>query len=184
MKVDLVGLGDSVFRNHLPQGLDNLMRLYTFIKEPTDLLQSFCNVLSQKFMDAGFERRNPIHRPLGSRQFRQIRVIDTKGLSSGVLNTKPTLRHLHQHRVPRFDARDLCEKFKDIVWAKGVHLDRVCISELKPKDIAEDGQRVGTQYHDIVRIPLPGVTWEPRSFEYLRIPHRWATAETQGRDRA
>ena len=76
----------------------------------------------------------------------------------------------------------LCEKFKDVVWAKDVHLDRVCISERTPEDIFEDEQCIGTRYHDIASVPLPGVTWEPRSFENLRIPHRWATAEAEGRD--
>ena len=76
----------------------------------------------------------------------------------------------------------LCEKFKDVVWGKDVHLDRVCISRLGPEVIFEDEQRIGVKYHDIASVPLPGVTWEPRSFEKLRIPHRWATAESQGRD--
>lgn len=75
---------------------------------------------------------------------------------------------------------DLCEKFKDVVWAKGIHLDRVCISKLGPEDIFEDDQCIGKRFHDIASVPLPGVTWEPRSFETLRIPHRWATAETLG----
>ena len=129
----MVGLGDSEFR-YRPRDLENLMRLYTFIKDPTDILRSFCNGLSREFWNAGLERRSPLEDPRG-RQFRQIRAIDTKGLNSGFLNDKPSLKHLKQHLCPRFNARDLCDKFKDIVWAKGVHLDRVCISELKPEPI-------------------------------------------------
>ena len=176
----MVGLNDSVLHTR-PRDLESLMRLYTFIKEPTDILSSFCNGIYREFKDTGLERRNPHHRV---RVSSQMRVIDTTGLSSGVLNDKPSLKHLRLDRSPRFDARDICEKFKDIVWAKGVHLDRVCISELTPEEIYEDGQTIGYKHRDLVSIPLPGVTWEPRSFEYLRIPHRWATAESQGRNRA
>ncbi len=179
----MVGLGDSVHQNR-PRDLENLMRLYTFIKEPTGILQSFCNCISRKYMDAGLERRDPLQ-GYGELPIYQTRVIDTTGLNSGVFNTKPSLKHLKQDMRPKIDARDIIKKFKDIAWAKGVHLDRVCISAVKPKTIYENGQQVGVKFHDIVSIPLPGVTWEPRSFEYLRIPHhRWATAETQGRDRA
>ena len=141
------------------------------MKEPTDILRSFCSGISREFMGAGLERQTPLQGNLGDRRFCQARAIDTKGLSSGVLNTKPSLERFKTYIRPKFDARDLCEKFKDVVWGKDVHLDRVCISALKSqKDIFEDGQKIGSRYDDIVSVPLPGVTWEPRSFEYLRIP--------------
>lgn len=127
---------------------------------------------------------DPLQRHLGGVQYGHAKFIDTRGLRSGIPKTKPTQKHLGQDVAPRIDAGDLCEKFGDVVWAKDVHLDRVCISELNPENILEDGQCIGVRYPDIVSIPLPGVTWEPRSFEYLRIPQRWATAESQGRDRA
>lgn len=234
--VDLVGLGESVFR-HSPSNLQSIMGLYTFIKEPLGILESFCAGVLQNFLDAGLARRDPLqgHRE-GFGEFLQVKAISTKGLRSGIPNTKPSLRHLRRRDiVPKFDAskalfpsgllsrsRDmlqvqiahlgneppilhhryvlvlyfsppcgnadsevlggLCEKFKDVVWGKGVHLDRVCISKLGPEDIFEDEQCVGKRYHDIASVPLPGVTSEPRSFEKLEIPYRWATAETQGRD--
>ena len=182
-QVDLVGLGDSPLR-HSPSDLRSVMSLFTFIKEPLGLMQSFCSCLAQEFFAAGLARRNTIHRDYGGLQFGQTKCISTLGLKSGIPKTKPSQKHLGSDLTPRFDARDLCEKFRDVVWAKDVHLDRVCISEIVPEDIFEDGQVIGKRYRDIVSIPLPGVTWEPRSFEYLRIPHRWATAESQGRDRA
>ena len=182
-QVDLVGLGDTPLR-HSPPDLRSAMCLYTFIKEPSDLHRSFCDLIFQEFYAAGLAKKDPRQTDIRGLQFLQTRSIDTRGLESGIPNLKPTLKSMHVDKVPRFDARDLCAKFGDVVWAKDVHLDRVCISELKPDDIVEDGQCIGARYRDIVSIPLPGVTWEPRSFEYMRIPHRWATAESPGSDRA
>ena len=182
-QVDLVGLGESLFRQ-TPSDLKNKICLYTFIKEPTGVLNSFCRALSQEFSAAGLERRDPIENDVQLPRFRQTRAVETKGLRSGIPRTKPPVKHRKFDIAPRFDARGICEKFKDVVWAKDVHLDRVCISEMGKEPVKEDGQTIGFNYRDIVSIPLPGVTWEPRSFEYLRLPHRWATAETQGRDRA
>ncbi len=131
-------------------------------------------------MHAGFVREDFFQRDRDGRELLQVKVINTKGLSSRFLNTKPTLKHAKVSRAPRFDARGICEKYKKVVWGKGVHLDRVCISEVSSQeDIMEDGQCVGSRPHDIASVPLPGVTWEPRSFEYLRIPRRWDTAESQ-----
>lgn len=138
--------------------------------------------LSRKFFDAGVERRTPpqarqVNRSEAS--FLQANAISLKSLSSGIPCNKPNPKHVRRDRCPRSDARDFCEKFKAIVWGNGVHLDNVCISELGSEDILENGQCIGNRYHDIASVPLPGVTWKPRSFEYLRIPHRWATAETR-----
>ena len=182
-QVDLVGLGVSPVRQHL-HDIRRALSLVTFIKEPSGLFQSFCNCLLREFSAAGLAKRDPKQIDLGGLNFLQTRVIDTRGLKSGIPKTKPTLKHFGADMAPRFDARDPCEKFGDVVWAKDVHLDRVCISEITPEYVLEDGQVIGNRYHDIVSIPLPGVTWKPRSFEYLRIPHRWPRAGSPGMDRA
>ena len=168
----MVGLGESDLR-HTPSDIDNAMLLYTFLKEPTGLLVSLCQGLQRAFMDAGLRREDSLRRSRGGREFLQKKVINTQGLSSGFLKSKPSLKHAKVDLVPRFNARGICEKYKDVVWAKGVHLDRVCISEVSSvEDIMEDGQCVGARFQDIASVPLPGVTWEPRPFEYLRIPRR------------
>lgn len=104
--VDLVGIGESVFR-HTPSRLEKTMRLYTFIREPVGLLESFCTAISQKFFDAGLEKRDPLQNQNNQKSIRfvQAAVIDTKGLRSGIPKTKPTLRHLGRlDKAPRFDA--------------------------------------------------------------------------------
>ena len=176
-QVDLLGLGPSPLcrSSYNPR---STLNLHTFIKEPSVLFQSFCSSLYREFAAAGLAKKTPVQKEAGDLQFYQAKVIDLRGLKSGILNTKPTVKHLRVDIAPRFDAGDLCEKFGDVVWAKDVHLDRVCISETIPEDILEDGQIIGKRHRDIVSIPLPGVTWEPRSFEYLRIPHRGATSES------
>lgn len=181
-QVDLVGLGESLVQR-TPQGMNNAMCLYTFIKEPMGALDSFCKAISQAFLAAGLERRDPSEVDTERPNFRQAKAVNTKGLKSGIPKMNPTLKLKGVDLVPRFDARGICGKFKDVVWAKDVHLDRVCISELIPDNIMEDGQQIGYNFRDIVSIPLPGVTGEPRSFEYLRIPHHGPGGRTLGRDR-
>lgn len=112
------------------------MRLYTFIKEPMDPLDSLRMDLFLELHDTGLESRYS----RGTCGFLRARAVDTRGLGSGIIDAKPTIRRLRRDRAPRFDATDLCEKFKDIVWGKGVHLDRLCISELGPEEILEDEQ--------------------------------------------
>lgn len=163
--------------------MNKAMCLYTSIKEPTGVLNSFCSALSQAFIAAGLETRRLSDLGKGEPNFRQARALCTRGLKSGIPNTKPALKGLRLHKVPRFDARGICEKFKDVVWAKDVHLDRVFISETHPETLMEDGQNIGIRYRDIVSIPLPGAIGEPRSFEYLKIPYHEHGAQVLVGDR-
>ena len=102
--VDLVGLGDSVFR-YKPSNLQSMMSLYTFIKEPLGILESFCAGVLQNFLDAGLARRDPLQGPReGFSEFLQAQAISTMGLRSGIPNTKPTLKHWRTDRSPRSDA--------------------------------------------------------------------------------
>lgn len=102
--VDLVGLGDGVFR-HKPSNLQSMMTMYAFIKEPLGILEPFCAGILQNFLDAGLARRDPLQvYQEGFGEFLQARVITTKGLKSGIPNKKPTLEHLKVDRAPRFDA--------------------------------------------------------------------------------
>lgn len=178
----MVGLGESVNRKG-PSTPWNVQFLYTSVKEPTGLLQWLCRGISEEFFAAGLEIREKWHKDVGHRAFCQTKVMDAPGLGSRALTFDPTLQCMVRRRAPRFDARALIEKFNDVVWAKGVHLDRVCISELCPRDIIRAGECTGVGFHDIVSIPLPNVT-RYRSFERLRLPSRRSTAESQESDRA
>lgn len=178
----MVGLGESVNRRG-PSTPWDVQFLYTSVKEPTGLLQWLCRVISQEFFAAGLERREKWYKDLGGYGFSQVRVMDKPGLGSRALNFDPTLKCMVRRRAPPFDARALLERFNDVVWAKGVHLDRVCISEVWPRDIIRGGECTGVGFHDIVSIPLPSVT-RYRSFERLRLPSRRSTAESQESDRA
>ena len=167
--MDLVGLGASRTRStseHSEVHIKNAMCLYAYIEEPMGLLLSLCRGLSQHFPDADLERRDPSQRDRGGLEYFQTRVIDTKGLKSELNSSKPSQKKMKRSLVPRFDARDLCVKYKDVIWAKNVHLDRVCISEIGVYNSYEDEECVGVRYNDIASVSLPGVTWEPRPFEY------------------
>lgn len=180
--MDLVGLGESVNR-HGPSTPWDVQFLYTSVKEPTGLLQWLCRGISQEFFAAGLEIREKWYKDLGDRAFSQVKVMDQPALGSRALSFDPTLKYMVRRRAPPFDARALFEKFNDVVWAKGVHLDRVCISELWPRDIIRAGECIGVGFHDIVSIPLPSVI-RYRHFERLRLPSRPSTAESQESDRA
>lgn len=180
--MDLVGLGESINR-HGPSTPWDVQFLYTFVKEPTGFLQWLCRSISQEFFAAGLEIREKWYKDLGDYAFAQVKVMDKPGLNSRNLSFDPTLGYMVKRRGPPFDARALLEKFNDVVWAKGVHLDRVCISELWPRDIIRAGECVGVGFHDIVTIPLPNVT-RYRNYEELRLPSRRSTVESQESDRA
>ena len=179
--MDLVGLGESVNRRG-PSTPWDVQFLYTSVKEPTGLLQWLCRGISQEFVAAGLEERDK-WMDLGDRAFSQAKVLDAPGLGSQALTFDPTLKCIVRRRAPPFDARALCEKFNDVVWAKGVHLDRVCISELGTRDVIRAGECIGKQFHDIFSIPLPSVT-RYRHSESLRLPSRRSTAESPESDRA
>lgn len=59
--------------------------------------------------------------------------------------------------APEFDASDLHPKYENFPWTGDFPLDKLCISELGPKDIWRDGKVVRTGYRDIACVPLPGV---------------------------
>lgn len=102
--VDVVGLGDSVFR-HTPSNLESVMLLYIFIKEPMGLLETFCAGMLQKFLEAGLAKRNAFQGHREGFEFVQAKALSTRGLSSGVPCIKPTLKGLRRRdMVPRFDA--------------------------------------------------------------------------------
>ena len=176
VQVDLVGLGGSRIGSPVsrtPTSVETATRLYTYIEEPMGLLPSFCTALSQEFSDAGLERRDPSHTDRLESRFGQVRVLDTKQLNRNNESSPRNLKPLRRG----FDLRGLREKYKDVVWAQHVHLDRVCISEIGPARMYEGDECVGFKYTDLASVPLPGVTWEPRQFESLRLPHRSKTKD-------
>ena len=181
--MNLVGLGESVKR-HGPSTPWDVEFLYTTVKEPTGLLQWLCRGISQEFFAAGLEKRDNYYMDVGDRAFSQAKVMNAPGLGSRALAFDPTLKGMVRRKAPPFDARAICEKFNDVVWAKGVHLDRICISEIGAKDVIRAGECIGKMFHDIVSIPLPSVTREPRQYESLRLPFQRSTAERQESDRA
>ena len=176
-------MGVSVTRRGAPSPQDAQF-LYTTVNEPTGLLQWLCKGISQEFFAAGLEKRDSWHTDIGDRAFYQAKVMNAPGLGHRALTFDPTLKGMVRRRTPPFDARAICERFNDVVWAKGVHLDRICISEIGATDVFEAGERIGKVFHDIVSIPLPSVTREPRQYESLRLPFQRSPAESQESDGA
>ena len=148
------------------------------------LLQSFCRIIFQEFLAAGLAKTDHLYKDIGDRAFVETRVMDAPGLGSRALSFDPTLKRMVRRRDPPFNARPICEKFKDVVWAKDVLLDRVCISQGSTRDVVKAGECIGKQFHDLVSITLPGITRRPRDYESLRLPLRQSATESQGSDQA
>lgn len=76
------------------------------------------------------------------------------------------------YTAPSFDASDLHAKYEDFSWTEEFPLEKLCISEMGPKDFLRDGKVVRPGYRDIACVPLPGVVaastgCEPSDEDYL-----------------
>ncbi|KAL8789544.1 MAG: hypothetical protein Q9195_006771 [Heterodermia aff. obscurata] len=60
-------------------------------------------------------------------------------------------------RYDPLDLRELCDRYKDLVWAENVHLEQICLSPTALRDFYDKRQLVARAvYRDIARVALPG----------------------------
>ena len=139
LKVDISGLATK------QADLSNVVDLHLVPIDPTSRLHHFWTSLIHSFSAAGF----PIIRPQEPTvQFAHSVMVHWD-------KSKAT-RKTHNLAVPRFDARELIEKYEHSIWAKDVHLQRlsvlgVGISEWLPNG----GGRVFKQPPEIDSVVLP-----------------------------
>ena len=78
-------------------------------------------------------------------------------MSSYQLQTKTHVSKELDRSLRLFDVRQLCDENQDIVWAKNVCLEKICLSEIALKDFYENGQVIArAAYRDLASIALPG----------------------------
>ena len=84
-------------------------------------------------------------------------------MSSYLLQAKAHASKAENRTVKRFDVRQLCDRYQDIVWAKNVLLEKICLSEIAAKDMyGHKRQLVGRAvYRDIASVALPGAPASP-----------------------
>lgn len=121
------------------------------IKENRPWIEQFKQIVSKIFQDAGLLQVTS----LTSRSL-SLMLMSTRWLRTDIPNDKPTLKAKHAFLEPSFDASDLVAKYRDFKWIIDFPLERLCISELGVKHIVRNGEVVGTGYHDIASVPLPG----------------------------
>lgn len=101
-----------------------------------------------------------------------VKLMSTVHLRSNELNTQPNLKEYKLLRLPRFDAKDLYETYKDFVWAENIPLERICLMEIRLSDFVKKDEVVGTGYRSLSSIPLPGasnevIPWEDPEVHYV-----------------
>ena len=114
-----------------------------------------------------------------------VKLMTTMHLRSNQLNTKATLMQYKFHHIPKYDAKDLYEKYKDFLWTENIPLERICLTELNSSDFLKKGSVVGTGYRSLSSIPLPGaskevIPWEDPEVHYVRAARtqRWKNPVT------
>lgn len=146
--VSLQGLGISPADNKV---LRSTKVLSCDFGETRPFLEQFRLIVSKVFQDADLMQVSyQMSKPM------ILKVMSLTYQRTDLPNDKPTMKGRHFFLCPSFDASDLVAKYRDFKWTIDFPLERLCISELGLKDIVRNGEVVGTGYHDIASVPLPG----------------------------
>lgn len=168
LSVDLRGLHSSV----PGEQRQFTHRLYTSLSNPATTssllrLQTSLRTLFRKQKLLVTNRHDPNYRTIQP----HVKLMTTMHLRSNQLNTKPTLIHYNCHHMPRYDAKDLYEKYKDFLWTENIRLERICLTKLHSSDYVKRGKVVGTGHRSLSSILLPGASKEVIPWEDPEVHH-------------
>ncbi|KAF2433962.1 hypothetical protein EJ08DRAFT_646851 [Tothia fuscella] len=114
--------------------------LYAHPQDPTFRLLPFCTNLQALFTSEGYIIDD--NRPLKL----HATIVNTTYAKAGGRGGAPM----------RIDATSLIEKFRDVVWAEGVRVERVAICKMGAKKIlGEGGVVVGEEYEEVAVVEMP-----------------------------
>lgn len=107
--------------------------------DPTDRLDRFWHSVRESFSAAGF--------PLLDQPTPHAHIVSTLMAGWGpqgyiLLPNGARKYRKPRFRLPRFDARDLIKAYENEIWAKDVHLQRLCVCELGSTENLPDGGKV------------------------------------------
>lgn len=128
--------------------------LSCYVNEPRPFLKLFRSQVIQTFVANGFVPfvEADVDKPV------TLAIMETSHrLRTDIYIQKSSHSRGGFYLAPDFDASDLHPKYENFPWTGDFPLDKLCISELGPKDIWRDGKIVRTGYRDIACVPLPGV---------------------------
>ncbi|KAI4188324.1 MAG: hypothetical protein LQ346_005336 [Caloplaca aetnensis] len=133
--------------------------LYCCPIESQPFLAGFRSLLVDAFVAEGFI---PAIRASDTDEPFLAQVMSTQALVTQVPNMKPSLIRKGKRisLSPNFDASDICPKYRSFTWTRAFPLEKLCISELRLRDISRKGTFIKTGYRDVACIPLPGVAAE------------------------
>lgn len=131
--------------------LSSAVGLRCHVKETKPSLGDFRFTVNDAFVAAGLMPAVKIRAQLSD-----TTIMTTRFLRTDVINEKPNLRGKGILRIPSFDASDLYPKYEDFAWTTEFPLERLCISELRLKDVWRKGKFITTAYRDIASVSFPG----------------------------
>ena len=139
--------------------LDKCMTLFAPVTDTRGISTPFRDAVRLGLGRAGFLVANLGERSAGNRLTEPYtRLISTKRVFTNADNNNPTLvaAGLKQKLLLRFGATELYPKYREFIWAKDVHLEKLSICRTGLRDIYKEDKLVGQGYEEIASVPLPG----------------------------
>ena len=134
------------------------LKLYARVIDRDGFLPRVCADISRPFTDAGLVIQRFGTRPPWQNLLDGIfvRVVDSNRIPKDMGKQFPRLQVEQIKRRARFDATDLLDKYRDLVWTEHFRLERLGIYQLGLHDILRDGRFITRGYREIESVPLPG----------------------------
>ncbi len=123
----------------------------------TNRLPHFLLSLQHFLANTGFmlTQRIPAHLYLYS----DVTIVNTLFVhwyaKSGHFNKKLRMWVSRRPQVPRINARDLIDKYKNCQWATGISIERICLEELGQMEKRSDGSAVQKERTVVATFELP-----------------------------
>lgn len=81
--------------------------------------------------------------------------MDTRSLRQwrNLTDVKDYMKKVHVQ--PKFDAPELVAKYKGVIWATDIHIQRLCLREIARRKKIVNGEKVDEWYDEVSSLPLP-----------------------------
>ena len=105
----------------------------------------------------------------------KFKTVEFSVMSTHFLQSKSSARKGMKGPVKRFDVHKLCNRYKDIVWAENVPLEKICLSEMAARDFYANGQIVHRAVcRDVASVALPGAPALPLEVRKIGLTYSFA----------
>ena len=138
--------------------LARCMKLWALVDDEAGVFPALCSAIRLSLEQAELVQWTPTEKDVGIRET-YTPIIDVRGSITDEDNDKPSLQGLPPETrklAKRFDATQLCPKYRDFTWAQNVQLEKISLCRIGLKHIQRQGEIVGQGYEEVASIPLPG----------------------------